>query len=82
MLEQFFSTLGFYWAALLLVWCVATPFLALWLAFSIRKSLKRIADALQYNAPPKVWADAITKTAEQDTFGKAVRRVSNSAFGR
>lgn len=60
----------------------AAPVLLAWAAVRFLRDVRRIADALQYTAPPKVWADAVGDAAMQDTFNKAVRRVSNSAFGR
>lgn len=82
MLEQIFSTLGYWFAVVLLLWCVAAPFLALWLAFSIRKSLLRIANSLECASQvAKVYDHALDNAlcivSQQDA-----RRIVPSAFGR
>jgi len=68
--------------ALLLLALLVSPYVLVWLLFSVRRSLVRIANALEANTTnispiPKFVGREATPTEKE-----YARRVSNSAFGR
>jgi hypothetical protein len=76
------NPLSFLWLMAVLWLAVLGPFLALWIALSMRRDLRRIADALQHSAArfDMVTHDAVTGQMKQvEPLRTYVR---NSAFGR
>jgi hypothetical protein len=70
------------YAALVLWLAILGPFLALWIALSMRRDLRRIADAMQHSAArfDMVTHDAATGQMKQVEPPRTY--VRNSAFGR
>jgi hypothetical protein len=70
------------YAALVLWLVLLGPFLALWIALSIRRDLRRIADALEplpASTGPRVDS---RRLVGESLPANTPRRVANSAFGR
>ena len=82
MLDQFFSAFGYFWAAVFVLWCIAMPFLALWLAFSIRKSLVRIATTLELATLHKIVQLETLDDSSWERYKQIKGRVANSVLGR
>jgi len=82
MLSEMNQLLASILAVALLLLILAGPFVAVWIALSIRRDLRRVADALEttnrqeLDAARAVWAEALNNSIPKP------RPVSNSAFGR
>lgn len=76
------NPIGYAYAALILWLIILGPFLALWIALSVRRDIHRIADALEREnrselaAAQSHWVAAITKSAPPE------QGIANSMFGR
>lgn len=82
MLELFNTLFAQILALAVLLEMLAAPFLILWLALSVRRSLRRMADAAEKICGVAVEQEDMERELRA-AFGKASsRRISNSAFGR
>jgi len=82
MLSEMNQLLASILAVALLLLILAAPFMAAWIGLSIRRDLRRVADALEstnrqeLDAARAAWREALDSSAPKP------RPVSNSAFGR
>lgn len=67
--------------ALLLVLLTA-PFLALWIALSIRRDVHRMADAIDFNTDRPSTSPTLRELPKSQEQERVASRISNSAFGR
>lgn len=82
MLPALNLTLAMILALAFLLLCIAGPFLLLWIGLSVRRDLKRIADAQEHVAryARSMLADADLRERIADAQDR--RTVANSMFGR
>lgn len=82
MLPLFNSLLAQIIALAFLLVFLAAPFLALWVALSIRRDLGRIADAVDFSAKYPVVAAAMRDQRERELTAERERRASNTVLGQ
>jgi hypothetical protein len=82
MLTLFNSAIGMALALALLILAIVAPFLALWIALSMRRDIGRIAVALERTNRAESYAARERHDAAMEAPTSTVSRVSNSAFGR
>ena len=82
MLTAFNSLLAQVIALALLLEILAAPFLALWVALSIRRNLQRIADAVDFNTGHPTTRPILRVQSTQQPTDTGASRISTSAFGR
>jgi hypothetical protein len=76
------NPLSFLWLMAVLWLVVLGPFLALWIALSMRRDLHRIADFCEFRTKYPATSKGLEEMHDQSLYESREGRVSNSAFGR